>query len=208
MSKNISLIIVGVIILGVVSLYSFIAKSPAPAPVATTTPVQVNNNDGMTQTYSSIAQGFSIRLPDGFTTDESYKYQALGPSRNISGVKFTIAPSMATGTNLSKDSYISVEKLPESSTCQASEFLSDGAMANNILDGNTRYSVASSSDAGAGNRYEETVYSVPGTNPCIAIRYFIHYAAFENFPTGAVVEFNKQSILNQFDLIRRTFKTQ
>ena len=66
------------------------------------------------------------------------------------------------------------------------------------------YSVASSTGAAAGNRYEETVYALPGTNHCIAVRYFIHYGVIENYPVGLVREFDKKSLLKEFDTIRRT----
>lgn len=68
----------------------------------------------------------------------------------------------------------------------------------------TFFNVASSTGAGAGNRYEEIVYAIPGTNPCQAVRYFIHYSFFENYPVGTVREFDKKTIVTQFDQIRRT----
>ena len=73
-----------------------------------------------------------------------------------------------------------------------------------ITDNGTIYSVASSTGAGAGNRYEETVYALPGTNPCVAVRYFIHYGVIENYPAGTVQAFNQPALLATFDAIRRT----
>jgi hypothetical protein len=64
--------------------------------------------------------------------------------------------------------------------------------------------VASTTGAAAGNRYEETVYAIPGTNPCVAVRYFVHYGVIENYPPGTVRQFDKQALLDQFDRIRRT----
>ena len=61
-----------------------------------------------------------------------------------------------------------------------------------------------STGAAAGNRYEETVYTLPGTNPCIAVRYFIHYGVFQNYPAGTVREFDQQALLASFDAIRHT----
>jgi len=156
------------------------------------------------QVYSNNSFGFSLRLPAGFSIDEAYKYQALGQGKDIAGIKFTIPESMATGTNLSRDSYVSVEEIPQSAVCNASLFVSSGTKVADLLDGIATYSFASSTDAGAGNRYEESVFALPGTNPCVAVRYFIHYGAIENYPVGLVREFDKQSLLNTFDQIRRT----
>ncbi len=170
----------------------------APEPVGTPLP----------QVYSNSGDGFSLRLPGGYITDESYKYQNLGPGKEISGIKFVIPTATATGSNLSQDSYISAEEIPQTQDCNAILFLGGvaGGQApiRTLVDGDTTYSVASSTGAGAGNRYEETVYALPGTNPCIALRYYIHYSVFENYPPGTVREFDRAALLAQFDAIRRT----
>jgi membrane-bound inhibitor of C-type lysozyme len=173
---------------------------------------------GLSAFYSNGSLGFSIRLPavanasstlattsDAYLVNEPYKYQALGPGKDIGGVKFMIPQTFVAGTNLSSDSGISVEEIAQSGgSCSAGSFLDGGASVATTTDGATTYSVASSTDAAAGNRYEETVYALPGTNPCVAVRYFIHYGVFENYPAGTVKEFDRAKILAQFDAIRRT----
>ena len=168
----------------------------------------VPSGSDLAQAYSNSTYEFSILLPKGYTPDASYTYQELGPGKDISGVKFTIATSTAAGTNLSPDTYISVEEIPKVQECSASLFLSPqgGTSAAETMtdDTGTTYSVASSTGAGAGNRYEETVYALPGTNPCVAVRYFIHYGVIDNYPPGAVQQFDEQALLTQFDAIRRS----
>jgi len=155
-------------------------------------------------TYSNSALGFSIDYPAGFTVDEQYKYQELGPGKDIDGVKFTIPATMRDDTNLGSDSYLSVEEIPQAKdkSCTANLFLEQGK-AHTLTDGNITYSMASFTGAGAGNRYEETVYAILGTNPCVAVRYFIHYGVIDNYPP-TVHEFDKQALLNIFDQIRRS----
>jgi membrane-bound inhibitor of C-type lysozyme len=155
--------------------------------------------------YESGSEGFSIRYPADYTLDDSYTYQALGPGKDIGGVKFTIPEKLTNGTNLSSDTYLSVEEIPDTTSCSANLFLPKGSGTPvSITDNGTTYSVASSTGAAAGNRYEETVYAFPGTNPCIAVRYFIHYGVIENYPTGSVTEFDEAALKSQFDAIRKT----
>jgi membrane-bound inhibitor of C-type lysozyme len=166
--------------------------------------IQVQSDPGgLPQVYESGSNGFSLRYPANYTAVSTYTYQEMGPGKSISGVKFSIDPAIATGTNLSTDSYVSVEEIPNTTSCTADKFLA-GATASVLDDGTTQYSYASSTDAGAGNRYEEQVFALPGTNPCIAVRYFIHYGAIENYPAGAVTEFNHDALVSQFDAIRKT----
>ena len=155
------------------------------------------------QMYANSTHGFSLRLPAGYTPDASYRFQEFGPGKDIAGVKFTIPSSMATGTNLGRDTYVSVEEIPNVRDCSASLFL-EKVKPHTETDYGTTYSVASAAGAGAGNRYGETVYAIPGTSPCIAVRYFIHHMVLENYPAGTVKPFDKQAILDQFDAIRST----
>ncbi len=161
---------------------------------------------GLPQVFESGTNGFSIRYPIGYSIDTTYTYQELGPKNNISGVKFTVDPSIATGTNLASDSYFSEEQIPQTQNCSAALFLQlpRGAKVATTTDDGIDYSVASTTGAAAGNRYEETVYAIPGTNPCVALRYFIHYGVLQNYPAGSVQQFDEPSLLSQFDTIRRT----
>lgn len=164
---------------------------------------QSATNDSL-KTYHSNSLGISVNYPKTFSLNESHKYEALGPGKTISGVSFTIDPSLAEGTNLSKGSYVSVESIPNTPSCSADLFL-DTAMATDkasliTIDGK-QYSMLRTSDAAAGNRYDELVYAIPGTNPCVAVRYFVHYGAIGNYP-DTVHEFDKDMLVKIFDAIR------
>jgi membrane-bound inhibitor of C-type lysozyme len=169
--------------------------------------IRVADDPGnLPQVYSSGSQGFSIRYPAGYALDDSYTYTGLGPVQTIKGTKFTIDPAIASGTNLSSDSYISVEEIAGAKECTADKFLDlpSGGKAVDLKDGGTDYSFASTTGAGAGNRYEESVYALPGTSPCVAVRYFVHYGVLENYPQGQVRAFDSRALMGQFDQIRRT----
>lgn len=154
-------------------------------------------------TYTSSTLGFSILFPKDYTS-AAYAYQALGPGKEINGVKFTIAPSVSAKTNLSSDTYVSVEELPNAQNCSATLFLDSPQKVSTVTDNGVEYSVAQGGGAGAGNLYDETVYAIPGSMPCAAVRYFIHSTQIGNYPAGTRTEFDKAALVAQFDQIRRT----
>ncbi|HET7798232.1 MAG TPA: hypothetical protein VFK72_10125, partial [Nevskia sp.] len=109
------------------------------------------------------------------------------------------------GTNLGSDTYLSVEEIPRIQNCTAALFLAHAATST-VQDAGITYSLATTTGAAAGNRYDEAVYAIPGTNPCIGVRYWIHYGVLENYPPGSIVPFNPDTVVSQFDAIRRTLR--
>ena len=192
--------VVVIVVLVVGGYYVFKGKGSSPATTTTTTTVE----QPATATYATST--FSITYPVGYTVDDSYQYTQVNPKKPISGVKFTIPGAMATGTNLSADSYISVETLPHAKNCTGDIYLAANVHPTTLTTASTTYSVASSTDAAAGNRYEESVYAITGSSPCTAVRYYIHYGAIENYPAagqpGAVTEFDHAALIAAFDKIR------
>lgn len=164
------------------------------------------DKDNLPQVYLDDVNNFTLRYPADYTFDNSYTYQNLGPEISIRGVKFQIPEELSNDTNLSKDSYISVERRNGTQSCSAKDFLTlaPEIKSNIVEDGDFTYSFATSSDAGAGNRYEEYIYALADHNPCLAVRYFIHYSAIENYDKGTVTEFDKSALIKQFDLIRKS----
>ncbi|TSC70078.1 MAG: hypothetical protein CEO12_575 [Parcubacteria group bacterium Gr01-1014_46] len=154
--------------------------------------------------YKNESLGFSIKIPKDFTVDEKYQYQ-VNSSTVISGVKFTIPESLKEGTNLSSDTYISVEAKPGAvNSCSAEIYLDNSVSSGFIDSGGHRYSMATFSGAAAGNRYDETVFATPVDGGCIAVRYFVHYGVFENYPEGSISRFDEVSLKSLFDSIRET----
>lgn len=195
--------VVGVLILVAIAYYAY---SPAPKEVVVEkpdVPIAVVT-DPLTGVYTNSVYGYTVRYPTGYTVDAKYKYQAMGPGKDILGTKFTIPASMATGTNLSRDTYISIENIKTGKTCLAETFLDNVAATSTIVDNGVIYFVVLNSGAGAGNRYEETVYARQTAKACIGIRYFVHYSVFENYPAGSVKEFDRQALLNEFYSIRKS----
>jgi len=177
----------------------FSGQGPAPTPPA---PVEDTR-----LTYASTTLGVSLKYPRDFTVDTTYAYTGF-PKKPISGVKFTIPDSMATGTNLASDTGISVEQLPRAKNCTGDIYIVDNVRPVEMTVGSTTYSVATTSGVGAGNFYEEMVYAISGSQPCTALRYFIHSLNIGNFEPGAVREFDRAALLTAFDKIRQSLVIQ
>lgn len=95
-------------------------------------------------------------------------------------VKFTIPEDLSDGTNLSKDTNISIESSTE---CKASK----------------------SSEGAAGNYYVEEIF-VLRKSPCLVAHYFIHSTQLLNYPEGTKVAFDRTAILSLFDSIKSSIK--
>jgi hypothetical protein len=152
--------------------------------------------------YHSAKMHFAIAYPPHWTVDENFTNTAVGPGKDIHGVSFTVSAARTKGTNLSPDTHLAVEMLP--GACDASHFLANPQGAKTVTEAGRTYSYATATDAAAGNRYEETVYVLANTQPCVAVHYFIHYAAIENFTPGAVKKFDHDALIKTFGRMRRS----
>ena len=158
-----------------------------------------------TRSYTSSTLGYSMTYPIAYAqSDHTYEFSE---TKNIEGgFKVTIPAAMATGTNLSADSYVAVEQLPNARLCTGDIFLRANVTASEVEDGGMTYSVASSTEGAAGNRYEEWIWALPDSTPCTAVRYYIHSTELSNYPPGTVVGFNREALLGEFDGIRRSLR--
>jgi len=193
-------VVIGIL---VIAWVFFSGKAEAPLQENNDGPADVSEE---TQRYTSPDNSFSLVLPQGDTyqIDENFENQQ-SPELLIKGVKFTVPSSLSSGTNLSSDTYLSVESLPLE-TCTADRFFDGIHPTTTFTEEGVAYSMATSSNAGAGNRYDETVYALTNTNPCMAVRYVVHYTALENYEEGTVSRFDEQALFAAFDSIRRSLQ--
>jgi hypothetical protein len=156
--------------------------------------------------YKNTAHHFGVHYYSGMRIDENYTYDvypALGPSYKLSGVAFFVPKELTTGTNLSADTHISIEFLPEGALCEATSFLGDQINSQTVaVVGNTTYTVAKGGGAGAGNLYEETVSFAPSVEPCVGIRLFTHSTNIGNYDPGTINAFDKNALEKIYEEMR------
>lgn len=175
--------------------------NPVPqTPVATSTPTS------SWQTYATTT--YSLQYPPSYALNTAYAYDQFGPAKLIHGVSVTVPASMATGTNLSADTRLSVEQLPRAKKCTGDIFILANVVAQKVTEGGIEYSVATTSGAGAGNFYEESVYALATSTPCTAVRYLVHSTNINNYPVGAVREFDRGALISELDKIRASLQTK
>jgi len=159
-------------------------------------------------TFTSPTFGFSISYPHGYTVDTRYNYQDHGGDTDISGVSFTIPAAMTKNTNLDADTFVSVETLPHAVACTADLFLSDDpsgvGTVHTVKEGGTEYSVMQAEEGAAGNIYDQYLYALIGTSPCLAVRYFIHSGEIGAYDPATVHAFDSPALLRQFDHMRKS----
>src|SRR5689334_10965956 len=155
--------------------------------------------------YGDTKLGFSIAYPRKWHVDRVHVYATPVDNRRITGVAFVVPGSLAARTNLSTDSYVSVESVPGAGPCSASAFLQIRDTERTEDQGDLHWSIGTAGDAGAGNFYDETVYALKSSKPCLGIRYFIHSTNVDNNPPGTVRQFDKAALVKLFDRIRSTF---
>lgn len=201
MSKNYYIIVV-ILLAGVT--FWFLKPSVSNEEIVQSPEIVAPDLSNLPQVYKSELYKFSINLPRDFSVDENHRYEST-PMKTFSGVRFKIPQSLHEGTNLSSDSYISVEYAPGAiNSCSAQIFLDSSELKGFADVGGHRYTVAYSLGAGAGNRYDETVFATPVDGGCMAVRYFIHYGIYENYPEGEVKKFDETKLKSLFDSIRES----
>ena len=151
--------------------------------------------------YTHASPAFSLDYPAGYTLNETYTDYRFGPANRIHGVALTVPVSLATNSNLSVNSYVSVEWL-DGTACTIDQFLQNASPPTKVSDRGVEYQKATSSSAGAGNFYDETVF----LKGCLVVRYFVHTLNFSGFPPGVVKEFDRAALMASFDAIRRSLK--
>jgi uncharacterized protein len=158
-------------------------------------------------TFTSPTSGFSISYPRAYTVDPAYNYQDFGGDTDISGVSFTIPETMTKNTNLASDTHVSVETLPHAASCTADLFLSEdpsgAGKVHAVKESDTEYSVMQASEGAAGNVYDQYLYALIGSSPCLAVRYFIHSGEMGAYD-ATVHAFDRPALLSQFERIRKS----
>jgi len=154
------------------------------------------------KTFADEKHGFAISYPGNWRVDPGYVYN--GFDHDIHGVAFFVPEGQTRGTNLSPSwTGVTVEHV-DAAKCDATKFLPDPQDLKTLNNAGHLWSTANMTDAGAGNFYDIAVFALPGTKPCLAVRYTIHSTNIGNYDPGTVKEFDRDGLIRTFAKIRHT----
>lgn len=145
-------------------------------------------------------QYFSIGYPQAASLDRQHDTVPTAKPGVHQVVAVLVPKALVEGTNLGSDSRLSVETTLRA--CNAHAFIDDLQSEGSERRSGLNWSTGSSTDAGAGNFYDEKIFVARANGHCLAVRYFIHSANIGNYPEGTVRPFDRNRLMALFDRMR------
>jgi len=168
--------------------------------------------DAGADTFTDATKTFSFSYPNTWsvTGDGGGYTQDWMVNATTSGMilaKIVVPASYLPGTNFA-DATFTVGTSADASAVASCLSYNPSGIAHNAatstFNGST-YTVLQSSDAAAGNRYDTTSYRILRSSQCYAIEYTIHYGSIQNYPKGAVKEFDEAALKTTLDSVTQSF---
>ena len=148
--------------------------------------------------------GARSKMSAGEVADGPGTGGAAASTKPIAGVKFVVPASFTEGTNLAPDSGVSLEVLPRAANCTGDIYLKANVKAQPVQSGAVTFSVATSTETVGDESFEEAVFAIPGSSPCIAMRYFLHTTAM----ASTTLPYDRAGVLAAFENIRASLSVQ
>lgn len=165
------------------------------------------------ETYTDQAKSFTFTLP----TDFSIAGSAVGYSQDWSVDATTtgmvlahieVPKSYEPGTNFG-DARFTVGVSTDASavaSCLTNPSGNVSASPVVVSINGTSFTKLPFSDAAAGNRYDTTSYRTVRSGECYVLEYTIHYGNIQNYPSGAVQEFNEAKVEAALEGLVQSFR--
>jgi hypothetical protein len=168
--------------------------------------------DAGANTFTDASKTFSFSYPNvwSVTGDGGGYTQSWMVNATTSGMilaKVVVPASYLSGTNFSDATFTVGTSADASAVASCLSYNPSGIAhksATSTFNGAT-YTVLESSDAAAGNRYDTTSYRIARSSQCYAIEYTIHYGNIQNYPKGAVKEFDEAALKKTLDSVTQSF---
>jgi hypothetical protein len=162
--------------------------------------------DTPTKTYKD-RHGFSLRVPLSASVEPDTQENGQLDLIADAAVVVSIDPNDYKGTNLGNASVsVGVSKDPDIvAACGAGKAAQGEKPAGSATLGGIKFTRFTFEDAGAGNRYDSTIYRATSGSNCYELVEFLHWAAMDNFSPGAIKEFDRAKIEAELHTIVSSF---
>ena len=175
-----------------------------PVTTATSTQIVAGVDNA---TYTNSALGFTIQYPSTAAASET-DFNGYVQTTQTPVTSFVLPASMSAGTNLGTAGvYVGATSSASivASCTSASTSTGETAQGTQTI-GTQQFAVFSSSDAGAGNFYETKSYRTVANGSCLEINETLHSGNIDNYPVGAVTEFNHDEFSGILEAIVHTYQ--
>jgi hypothetical protein len=162
--------------------------------------------DSPTKTFSD-RHGFSLRVPVNASVKSDPQEDDQLDVVPTAAVVVSIDPAEFKGTNLGTANVsVGVSNDPSVVTgCSAGKAAQGEKPDGTATLGGVKFTRFTFEDEGAGNRYASTIYRATAGGNCYELVEFLHWAAMENFSSGAIKEFDRAKIEAELQAITRSF---
>ncbi len=194
---------VGIAIVFMVVVFTMLRRPPLVSQGVINTHILESTSSAQSvnkewESYTSTNYGWNIDYPKEVTPNDHYVYEGLGDGKALPAVAFPLPQKFYQGTNLSDNSGVIVIRKDNIATCTPLAFtlfnLDPGVPLQHTTINSMLWTMMKTHDAGAGNFYEETLYTTGNTHACYNVRLFVHTTNIENYPTGTITPFDRSGI--------------
>jgi hypothetical protein len=163
---------------------------------------------GRLQTYADFNLGLSMRYPADFVVNKEYFYDGMGANKYIQGVSFAVPNEKLEGTNLLPGTQASIEIIPNMPNCTVRLFMSDPDRVTAVEEDGVLFSTAYKKSSNKKNEYEEHVYAVMDSSPCVAVRYLIHTEPITSYTSPDRAQYSREDLFSAFNTMRDSLVVQ
>lgn len=159
--------------------------------------------------YTDSAKTFSFAFPTDLspaTTTTADIWSAPMGTKGTTFAKIIVPARVQPKTNFVEAWFTVGASADPAAVTGCTKTLSGETATTTAQLGNTTFTKIQFTGAGAGNYYHTTSYRTIHNSQCYAVEYTIHYGNIQNYPAGAVKQFNEASVTATLDEIARSFQ--
>jgi membrane-bound inhibitor of C-type lysozyme len=163
--------------------------------------------------YTDQSGSFSFTLPTVFSIAGSapgytQDWVVQATTSGMILARITVPSSYEPGTNFG-DARFTVGTSADPSavaSCLTNPSGNVNGNSTSVTIGDVSFTKFTFGDVAAGNRYDTTSYRTVRGGQCYAVEYTIHYGNIQNYPAGAVKEFDEAKVQAVLDEMAQSFK--